>query len=138
MKLIIKKEKNKVVKFQKIKFLNSYYASNKRFVDCMRKVFGINYYMALQVSKMCGFSLNYKISFIPAYYLNYISDFFISYFLVERGLKKFRNNIFLERKENGSIAGFRLFKGLPVNGQRTHTNSKTVRRMFKLYNFNEI
>lgn len=138
MKLIYKKDKNKVVKFQKVKFLNNYYSSNKRFVDCMRKIFGINYYMSFQVVKMCGFSSNYKISYIPAYHLNFISDFFISYFLVERGLKKFRNSILLDKKENGSVSGFRLFKGLPVNGQRTHTNAKTVRRMFKLYNFSDV
>src|SRR3974390_475358 len=110
MKNLYKIEKNSVIKFQKIKFLNRYFASNKRFVDCMRTVFGINYYMAFQVSRMCGFSSNYKINYISSFYLNFVSDFFISYFLVERGLKKFRNNIFLERKENGSVFGFRLFK----------------------------
>ena len=29
---------------------------------------------------------------------------------------------------NGSIRGYRLRNGLPVNGQRTHTNGKTARK----------
>jgi len=138
MKVGYKKNKNKILKIQKVKFVNRFFSCNRRLIDCMRRIFGVNYYMAIQVSRMFGFSVYYKIGYASKINLNIISDFFISYFLVERGLKKFRNNLLLSRKENGSISGYRLFKGLPSNGQRTHTNSKTVRRMFKLYNFNEV
>jgi len=104
----------------------------------MRAVFGINYYMSYNVLRSLGYSKNMKFEKINDINKNAIVDFFLSYFLVERGLKKFRYNLVFSRKEIGSKSGYRLFKGLPVNGQRTHTNAKTVRRMFKFYNINDL
>jgi small subunit ribosomal protein S13 len=138
MTLIYKTNKHNVnLDVPKIKFLNVHFYPNKRFIDVMRNIYGVNYFMSKAIMRMLGFSLSTKIGNISSFYLNFISDFFISYFLVERGLRKYRNNIFLQRRESGSISGYRLFKGLPVNGQRTHTNARTVRSMFKLYNFND-
>lgn len=136
MKIFFKRSK-KLLSFTKIRFLNNSYSSNKRFIDCLRNIYGVNYFMAIHVCKMCGFSLNYKMHYVSKNVLNFVSDFFLSYFLVERGLKKYRDGILLDKKQNGSLIGYRLFKGLPVNGQRTHTNSKTVRRLFKMYTFNK-
>jgi len=31
-------------------------------------------------------------------------------------------------QSNGSLRGYRLRNGLPVNGQRTHSNGKTARK----------
>jgi small subunit ribosomal protein S13 len=129
---------NQIIKTKKVKFLNKQFFSQKRFLDCMESVYGINYFMANQVLRFFGLSYNTKLGNVSENKKNIISDFFLSYFLVERGLKKFRNNIFLTRRDIGLISGYRLFKGLPVNGQRTHTNSKTVRKLFKYYNANEI
>lgn len=129
---------NKILKVKKIKFVSKQFFSQKRFIDCMRSVFGINYFMGKHVLRLLGYSYNIKVHFVSDFQKNLISDFLLSYLLIERGLKKFRNNILITRKDNGSIGGYRLFKGLPVNGQRTHTNSKTVRKLFKFYDFSDV
>jgi ribosomal protein S13 len=133
-----KKNLNDILKPKKVKFVNKNVSSSKRFLEVMRSVFGINYFMAYNVLKYLGYSKNIKFEKIGVTHKNLITDFFLSYFLVERGLKKFRYNLLFSRKEIGAKSGYRLFKGLSVNGQRTHTNGKTVRRMFKFYNINDL
>jgi len=129
--------KNKKLLARKIKFVNKYFLSHVRLVDSMRFVFGINYFIAFQICKSYGFSLNLKIGSIDPKILFKISDFFLSYLLVERGLKRYRNTLLLDRKNNGCVRGMRLLSGLPINGQRSHTNAMTVRKMFKFYKFEE-
>jgi small subunit ribosomal protein S13 len=133
-----KKFLNKILKVRKLKFVNKNFFSSKRFLEVMRSVFGINYYVSFQILRLFGYSKNIKFEKINNKSVGLIIDFFLSYFLVERGLKKYRNNLLVYRKEIGVQSGYRLFKGLPVNGQRTHTNAKTVRKMFKFYNINDI
>jgi small subunit ribosomal protein S13 len=122
----------RVISNKKFKFINRHFYLSRRFIDITRSVYGINYYMSYKTSIMLGCSFNLKSYAIRDIYKNYVSDFFLSYFLVERGLKKLKDNTLTTYKEIGSYNGYRIFKGLPVNGQRTHTNSKTVRRMFRL------
>jgi len=126
-----KRLNHKILKLRKIKFVNKSFFSSKRFLEVMRSVYGINYYMAKHVVVMLGFSENIKFEKISEINKNFIADFFLSYFFVERGLTKYRQNILTLRREIGSEIGYRLFSGLPVNGQRTHTNARTVRKMFK-------
>ena len=126
-----KKIRNKIVKFKKIKFVNNDFLSYIRFLDAMKKIYGINYYVSYTVLKLFGYSNNIKLEFIKNIHLNFLTDFFLTYLLVERGLKKYRSILYEERKQIGHVSGYRLFKGLPVHGQRTHSNSKTVRRLFK-------
>lgn len=42
-------------------------------------------------------------------------------------LLKKKHMIFLKKLENGSIQGYKNFRGLPSNNQRTKTNAKTNR-----------
>lgn len=135
MRIFHKKLKLNILKPKRIKFLNYYFLTSKRFLQCMHKVYGINYFMSMHVLRMLGYSYNLKFGQISPKMLKFISDFFINYFLVERGLKKHRSNLWSERKDNGVVSAFRLFKGLPVNGQRTHSNGKTIRKMLNLTDF---
>jgi small subunit ribosomal protein S13 len=120
-----------------IKFVNKYFLSNKRFLDAMTGVFGVNKHVANQILKLGGFSQNIKLVNIDNNFLKIVSDFFINYILVERGLKRYRNALLLDSKVSGNVRGIRLLNGLPVNGQRSHTNAKTVRKLFKAYKFEE-
>lgn len=122
---------NKTSDVRKLKFVNRHFFSSKRFLEAMRSVYGINYYISYHISRMLGFSFNLKMQKISESRRGFVSDFFLSYFLVERGLRKFKDNVLISRRDVGSVSGYRLFRGLPVNGQRTHTNAKTVRKMFR-------
>ena len=134
--MLLKKIKRKVF-FKKIKFLNRFYYSGRRFLNVMRVVYGINYNTAYLVLSSFGFSKNSKLGMLNKRSLRLISDFFVNYLLIERGLRRFRNGLLLDRKVHGCIRGMRLLSGLPINGQRTHTNSKTVRKLFKGYKFQD-
>ena len=62
----------------------------------------------MHVLRMLGYSYNLKFGQISPKMLKFISGFY-KLFLVERGLKKYRN-LWSERKDNGVISAFRLFK----------------------------
>lgn len=49
-------------------------------------------------------------------------------FCVEGNLEELLKQDLQRYKSNGSQRGFRLRNGLPVRGQRTHSNAKTSRR----------
>lgn len=127
---------NKILKrseIKKVKFMNKFYFSNKSFLVVLSSIYGVNYYVSMQIFKILGLSLNIKMSKVNKNLMYSISDFFINYILVERGLKRYRNGIIMERKNSGNIRVIRLLSGLPIHGQRTHTNAKTVRSLFKNY-----
>lgn len=136
MLLKIKLRKKKLI-IKKIKFINKYFLSIIKFISIMKKIFGINFYIGLQICRVFGLNYNIKIGYVDFLILKKIADFFISYLLVERGLRRFRNSLLIERKVNGCVLGIRLLNGLPIHGQRTHTNGKTVKKLFKFYQFQE-
>lgn len=51
-------------------------------------------------------------------------------FIVEGNLEEQLKQDLHRYQSNGSIRGYRLRHGLPVRGQRTHSNAKTARRRF--------
>jgi small subunit ribosomal protein S13 len=50
------------------------------------------------------------------------------HFIVENQLKEKLMATIQFYQSNGSLRGYRLRNGLPVNGQRTHSNGKTARK----------
>jgi small subunit ribosomal protein S13 len=133
MRLLLKKKLKNISLQERVKFLNKVSSKNKTFYNLLVEVFGIGHYSAKEVLKLTGFSFFIKAGKIPVNLLNFISDFLLNYLLVERGLRRYRNSVLLNYKNSGNIRGLRLFNGLPVNGQRSHTNARTVRRLFKFY-----
>lgn len=123
----------KRLEIKKIKFMNKFYSSNKSFLVVLSSIYGVNHYVSIQIFKILGLSLNLKLNKVNKNLMYSISDFFINYILVERGLKRYRNGIIMDRKNSGNIRVIRLLSGLPIHGQRTHTNAKTVRSLFKNY-----
>ena len=52
-----------------------------------------------------------------------------SNFLIGNNFKKFKSLLLMDLINLKVYKGLRRIKGLPVRGQRTHTNSKTTRRL---------
>jgi len=130
---LIKKKNYFLIK--KVKFLNKFFSSRRRFLNVLRIIFGINYYIGFQILRCLGLSKDVKVGLITKKKLLEVSDFFVNYILIERGLRRQRNVLFLDRRIHGCVRGLRLLNGLPINGQRTHTNANTVRKLFKNYKF---
>ena len=95
----------------------------------LKNVYGIGKTRSLDICKKLGFSKNFKV--------NNLSEFQIKtiVFLVENSnivitsdLKKLKSLVIKTLVSIKSYRGLRKIKGLPVRGQRTHTNAKTSRK----------
>lgn len=102
---------------------------NKSIFFAMTRVFGLGKFEAFSICKRLGFSKNLKVKDLSQEHLEklvFIMD--ASDLVLMSDLKKIKS---LNRKELISIKsyrGLRLKQGLPVRGQRTHTNARTSRK----------
>ena len=96
------------------------------------KIYGINKSNASFICKKLGFALNLKINELDQ---EQIQDMLVVIdslnLMLNNELKTFRykilNNLILIK----TYKGLRRKRGLPIRGQRTHTNSKSAKKKFK-------
>jgi small subunit ribosomal protein S13 len=105
---------------------------NKPVFFGLTNIYGIGRFQALVICKKLGFSANLKISDLSNDQVNDLlklvekSDLILS-----NDLKKLQI-LFLKNLINiKAYKGLRRISGLPIRGQRTHTNARTVRRFRK-------
>jgi small subunit ribosomal protein S13 len=95
----------------------------------LTSIYGIGKPTSLKICKKLGFSLNLKIKNLTEEqtleilklieYLNLITN---------NELKQFKSQTLKNLIEIKCYRGLRRHKGLPVRGQRTHTNAKSARK----------
>ena len=96
----------------------------------LKKVHGLGTQKTNFVCKNLGLSPNLKTSKVPSWKLKKLAKLPENFQIkITNELKKelslnFKNSISIK-----SYKGLRKLKGLPVRGQRTHTNSKTAKRL---------
>lgn len=96
----------------------------------LRHIYGINSFTATLICKKLGFSKNFKIKNLSKKQLHkLIKTVELLNFKLATNLKKF--NLFISKRliSIKSFKGLRKNKGLPIRGQRTHTNAKTSRKI---------
>ena len=95
----------------------------------LKNVYGIGKSRSLFFCKQLGFSFDLKINELSddqiAKLLKLIES---SNFIITSDLKKLKQIITKKLVAIKSYRGLRRINGLPVRGQRTHTNAKTARR----------
>lgn len=100
-----------------------------RFALC--EIYGIGKVLSNQICESLGFSERYKVSQLTNLQVQQLSQLIAENFLIgtekKRDLRDNRNRLI----QIGCYRGFRHSRGLPVRGQRTHGNARTVRRMRK-------
>jgi hypothetical protein len=115
--------------------MNIYFLKKRSLLYHAKKTKGINFIFAKKIQAFFGFSFKF---FRYSYkYYNKHNIFFTDIFVkVIRFIKKkFTllkhriNKLFDKYKAIGHYKGKRLIFLLPLNGQRTHTNSKTIKRL---------
>lgn len=105
---------------------------NKTIRIALKAIFGVGKHTSLTICKKLGFSNNFKV---------YELSKFQRYRLI-RKVEKSSLIFGSELKKKQSLVlklfisiklrrGLRLIKGLPVRGQRTHTNAKSVKSRHK-------
>lgn len=103
---------------------------NKSIFFALKKIYGIGKSRAFNICKTLGFSENLKVKNLSE---EQIKKLLIlvenSEILITSDLKKAKNLIIKNLVFIKSYRGLRKIKGLPVRGQRTHTNGRTARKI---------
>lgn len=102
---------------------------NKSVIFALTRVIGIGKITALSISKKLGFSLNLKIKDLKQEQIVELVQLVESLnILINNELRKFNSLTLKELVAIKSYKGLRRVRGLPVRGQRTHTNARSSRR----------
>jgi small subunit ribosomal protein S13 len=101
-------------------------------VAALMRVYGVNQtYAKLIISKM-GLFADVKVVNVPEQILRRANVFLMSLVpIMEQQLRHREQHVIEEHLKIGTYKGFRFSQGLPVNGQRTHSNGKTPKRLFR-------
>lgn len=103
---------------------------NKSIYFSLIKIFGVGKFQSFLICKKLGFSLNCRLSKLsPDQIIKLIKCIENSDLLITSNLKK--SKIMLSKKlvQIKAYRGVRKLHGLPIRGQRTHTNAKTASKI---------
>ena len=97
----------------------------KRLEISLTYIFGIGKTTSQQMCDELGLDRNTKVSSLTEDEVNKIRQYVDQNLTIEGDLRRDVQNDIKRKIEIGSLQGVRHRKGLPVRGQRTHTNART-------------
>ena len=96
----------------------------------LKNIFGIGQYQSVKFCKQLGYSSNLKIKDLPEdQILKLYKLIELSGLQITSDLKKHKIYVSKRLTSIKSYRGLRKIRGLPVRGQRTHTNAKTAKKI---------
>lgn len=95
-------------------------------------LYGINKYKSKTICQNVGINPHINVGLLKSNHVNRLIKYINKNIKVEQVLKKQKKDRLNKLLEIKSNRGIRLNQGLPVRGQRTHTNAKTVRKYKKI------
>jgi small subunit ribosomal protein S13 len=98
---------------------------DKRLEISLTYIFGIGKPTAQQMCDSLGLDRNTKVSELTEDEVNQIRHYVDQNLTIEGDLRRDVQNDIKRKIEIGCLQGVRHRKGLPVRGQRTHTNART-------------
>lgn len=115
-------------------FLETKLLENKSVYFSLTKIYGVGNSTAFLLCKKLGFSLNLKIKNLTAEQTLDLLKLSESLKLIlNNELKKMKSLLIKKLILIKSYKGLRRSQGLPVRGQRTHTNAKSSRKNKRNY-----
>lgn len=100
---------------------------NKRIEVALTYIYGIGRSRAVAILEKCGVNPDTRVNDLIEVDVNRLREQIEKHHRVEGELRRDIQANIKRLKEIGSYRGSRHAKGLPVRGQRTKTNSRTVR-----------
>ena len=97
----------------------------KRLEIALTYIFGVGRSTALKMCKELDLNHNTRVRDLTEEEVNRIRGFIDAKLVVEGDLRRYVQQDIKRKIEIGSYQGIRHRKGLPVHGQRTHTNART-------------
>jgi len=101
--------------------------ANKRIERALPYIYGIGFTQSKLILKELSIDINIRIKDLSDAEATKVREFIEKNYKVEGDLRREVQANIKRMKEIGSYRGTRHAKGLPVRGQRTKTNSRTVR-----------
>jgi small subunit ribosomal protein S13 len=111
---------------------NKTISDSKSIVYSLTILYGINKYQSNKICKIIGINPRITINKLKNNHVNRLINYINKNLKIEQKLKLFKKTRFdnlLHIKTNKSI---RQSQGLPIRGQRTHTNAKTAKKKNKV------
>jgi len=100
---------------------------NKRIEVALTYVYGIGRTLSNKILAQAKIDPNVRANKLTAEEVNRLRDFIEKGFKIEGELRRERMMNIKRLKDVGCYRGVRHIKGLPVRGQRTKTNTRTIR-----------
>jgi len=101
--------------------------ANKQIAVSLTSIYGIGLFQAHKILAEAKIESNVKTHQLSSEQVNTLRDIIEKKYRVEGELKRERLTSIKRLKEINSYRGSRHAKGLPVRGQRSRTNTRTVR-----------
>lgn len=108
--------------------------NDKKVYIALTAIYGIGHKRALDICNMIGLNHNYKVNELTDSQISRMSKIIERNYLIESELRKNEDSNIKRLIQIGSYRGIRHVSGLPVRGQRTHTNAQTKRTLSRKYN----
>lgn len=110
-------------------FLETKLSEHKSICFALTNIYGIGKSTAFAICKKLGFSINLKVKDLTQEQVVEMIQLIDSLSLnLNNELKKLRSLTLKNLVSIKSYKGLRRVRGLPVRGQRTHTNAKSARK----------
>ena len=111
---------------------NKTISNSKSILYALIILYGINKFQSKKICKNIGINPQITLNKLKNNHVNRITIYINKNLKVEQLLKKIKKDKINELVEIKSNRGIRQSIGLPVRGQRTHTNAKTSKKLKKI------
>ena len=101
-------------------------------------LYGINIYQSKRICKNIGINPQITVNKLKNNHVNRLINYINKNIKIEQFLKKDKKDKINNLLEIKNIRGIRISQGLPVRGQRTHTNAKTAKKLKNIFIQKEI
>lgn len=112
---------------------NKTISDSKSILYSLTILYGINEFQSKKICKNIGINPQINLNNLKNNHLNRIITYINKNLKVEQLLKQKKTERLNELVEIKSTRGIRQSQGLPVRGQRTHTNAKTSKKLKKIF-----
>lgn len=112
---------------------NKTISDSKSILYSLTTLYGINEYQSKKICKNIGINPQITLNKVKNNHVNRLINYINKNLKVEQLLKKAKTERLNELVDIKSNRGIRQSQGLPVRGQRTHTNAKTAKKLKKIF-----
>ena len=112
---------------------NKTISDSKSILYSLTVLYGINEFQSKKICKNIGINPQITLNKLKNNHVNRLINYINKNLKIEQLLKKEKTERLRELVEIKSNRGIRQNQGLPVRGQRTHTNAKTPKKLKKIF-----